>query len=77
MIINFNKFNENKEQPNRWFTVKQTQLDYWEKVITDQYARKILGSVILKNGRCSTRQYNILKMAVQGDITPSLFHSKN
>lgn len=77
MITKFNKYNENNEQPNRWFTVKKERLDYWEKVITDPFARKVLGTVILKNGRCSTRQYNILKMAEQGNITPSLFHSKN
>ena len=74
MKTKFKEFNINE---NRWFTVKKTQLDYWEKVITDTYARKILGSVILKKGRCSERQYNILKLAVEGNITPSLFGTKN
>jgi len=77
MNTNFESFNENKEgQPNRWFTVKQTKLNYWEKVISDKFARQILGTVMNNNGRCSTRQYNILKMAEQGNITSLNFHSK-
>jgi len=67
---------ERKPKP-KWFTLDQKKLNYYEQVITNTYAKAVLDTVKQNNGRCSERQYTILKLAIEGNITPSLFGTKN
>ena len=68
---------EARREKQRWFNLKPEKIRYFEQVITDKFAKTVLASVKQKNGRCSERQYNILKLASQGNLTPSLFGTKN
>lgn len=63
--------------PNGSVKLSDSQVKYYEKAMTDRYALSVLETVKSKGNRCTHRQLNILKLAVNGDIKPEQFHSKN
>lgn len=68
---------EARREQQKWFTLSPELLRYYNKVIDNDYAKSVLTTVTQKGGRCSARQYTILKLAVEGNLKPSSFGTKN
>ncbi len=68
---------EPRREQQKWITLKPEQLKYYSQVIDNEYAKTVLTTVKQKGGRCSARQYTILKLAIDGNLKPNSFGTKN
>ena len=83
----FRKLDEGYEpggrEKQRWFTMTEQKYRYFYDMIykhlpvDNQFAKDVLETIKRSNYRCSERQYNYLKDAVEGRTRPENYHLKH